>query len=1039
MKSRSSRVICFAVASALLLASSVGALGPELTSVEYVGRHFRLRAERFGGPPKPWRRLVSGASKAGLKSRPTSTEVSTNRVDSQRRDAQPDWPATSTETRPWTRWWWLGSALDPATITRELETLRAAGFGGVEITPIYGARGHESEFVPYLSDAWVRLLEHTLREARRLGLGVDLATGTGWPFGGPWVSEADAARTLIFKTWEIDGGGRLSEAIRARQEPLVRALGNQVYEVRETRPGEPPPTATQAQPLLRTGARALQITDLVEPIEANSNLQALALEQVKYPKELPLLALIAYSGGQVIDLTARVDADRRVDWTAPAGHWTIYCVFLGWHGKLVERAAPGGEGWVIDHFSRDAIRHYLARFDRALTARPLGVRAFFNDSYEVDDATGQADGTPAFFEAFSERLRYDLRQHLPALVDGEPGDANARVLADYRQAISDLLLKTFTAEWSAWAHRRGAQTRNQAHGSPGNLLDLYAASDIPETEGEEISRSKWASSAGHVAGRRLISAEAATWLGEHFRSTLADVRATVDRFFVAGINHIVYHGTAASPPAIPWPGWLFYASVEFNDRNPWWRDLPALNHYVTRVQSFLQSGAPDHDVLLYYPFCDFAALRGAGRLAHFGGANVPNGHSAFEDARDLMQRRGFTYDFVSDNQLQDVRLEGPTLVTHGGARYVTILMPASRYIPPETFTRVVELARQGTTVLAFRGLAADVSGLADLSRRRDELQRAIAGLEFGAPDGGGVAEARVGRGRIFRGDDLDTLLSRAGIARETLVDRGLQFARRRVEQGRIYFINNPSLADVEAWIPLAVSTGAVVVHDPMRGEVWVAPTKSSADSGLEVRLELPAGESVILSTHSAIQMAPPPPFAAGRAIEVKGPWTLRFDTGGPTLPDARTLDRLSSWTTLGSDDVKAFSGTATYSTRFAMPREAADRWRIDLGRVHESARVRLNGRDLETLIGPHFTLTILASDLRASNVLEVSVTNLMANRIAALDRSGVQWKTFYNVNFPARLPENRGADGLFTAARWGPLPSGLLGPVVLVPLQNRQP
>ena len=138
------------------------------------------------------------------------------------------------------------------------------------------------------------------------------------------------------------------------------------------------------------------------------------------------------------------------------------------------------------------------------------------------------------------------------------------------------------------------QAAGRAHEEPGpwvawNLLDLYAASDIPETEGTEISRSKWAASAGHVAGRRLIAAEAATWLGEHFRTTLADIRANVDRYFVAGVNHVVYHGTAASPAGAAWPGWLFYASVELNDRNPWWRDLPALNQYVTRVQSFLQS------------------------------------------------------------------------------------------------------------------------------------------------------------------------------------------------------------------------------------------------------------------------------------------------------------------------------------------------------------------------------------------------------------------------------------------------------------------
>lgn len=963
-------------------------------------------------------------------------------IRGQPRGTTADWPRVANETRPWTRWWWLGSALDAATITRELEAFRAVGLGGVELTPIYGVRGNESQFVPYLSDEWVRLLEHTLSEARRLGLGVDMATGTGWPFGGPWVSDTDAARALLFKTWEVNGGEQLNEAVRLRQEPLVRALSNQIYEVRETTRDEPPATTTQTQPFLRSGARALQIGDLVEPIEANPNLQALALEQVRYPKDAPLVALIAYDGkGAALDLTARVGANQRLDWTAPPGRWTIYGAFLAWHGKLVERAAPGGEGWVIDHFSREAIRRYLARFDRAFNGRSVaGIRAFFNDSYEVDDASGQADATPALFDAFAQRSMYDLREQLPALSGKEQGETAARVIADYRSTISDLLLETFTNEWSGWAHQRGALSRNQAHGSPANLLDLYAASDIPETEGTEIARTKWAVSAGHVAGRRLIAAEAATWLGEHFRSTLADIRANLDRFFVAGVNHIVYHGTAASPANAAWPGWLFYASVELNDRNPLWRDLPALNQYVTRVQSFLQSGVPDHDVLLYYPFYDFAAAPGAERLAHFGGANAPDGRSTFEAARDLMQRRGYTYDFVSDRQLRDVRVDGKTLVTRGGARYATLVLPTSRYIPLETFEHVVSIANQGASIVAFGGLPADVSGLADLSRRREQFRRAAAGIQFGSPDARGVAIAAVGRGRVIRGDDLEASLQSAGAARETLVDHGLEFARRRSEQGRVYFVSNPGATDITRWISLAAAAGQVAVHDPMRGSVRAALTRSSEGAGLEAYLELPAGESIILSTSTTGVGKPVGlPTVAGVATAVAGPWTLRFVAGGPTLPAAQTITRLSSWTTLGGDDLKAFSGTAVYSTRFPVPPERADLWRLDLGSVHDSAQVRLNGRDLETLIGPHFRLTVTPDQLRASNLLEVNVTNLMANRIAELDRLGVAWRRFYNVNFPSRLPENRGPDGLFTAVRWEPLASGLVGPVLLTPLRTTRP
>src|SRR5690606_23085909 len=149
---------------------------------------------------------------------------------------------------------------------------------------------------------------------------------------------------------------------------------------------------------------------------------------------------------------------------------------------------------------------YLRPFDRAFRGhdiRPL--RAFFNDSYEVDDASGEADWTPDFFGQFRRRRGYDLREHLPALFGKDSADKNARVLCDYRETISELLLETFTREWHKWAHEKRAIVRNQAHGSPGNLLDLYAASDIPETEGTDLLRIKMASSAAHVSGKPLTA------------------------------------------------------------------------------------------------------------------------------------------------------------------------------------------------------------------------------------------------------------------------------------------------------------------------------------------------------------------------------------------------------------------------------------------------------------------------------------------------------------------------------------------------------
>ncbi|MBK8780142.1 MAG: hypothetical protein IPO25_23070 [Saprospiraceae bacterium] len=84
---------------------------------------------------------------------------------------------------------------------------------------------------------------------------------------------------------------------------------------------------------------------------------------------------MAYSeDGQSIELTDKVSAEGVLDWTAPQGHWNLYAIFMGWHGKMVERAAPGGEGEVIDHFSMAHVHKYLDCFDQALVLLRISPR-----------------------------------------------------------------------------------------------------------------------------------------------------------------------------------------------------------------------------------------------------------------------------------------------------------------------------------------------------------------------------------------------------------------------------------------------------------------------------------------------------------------------------------------------------------------------------------------------------------------------------------------------------------------------------------------
>lgn len=122
----------------------------------------------------------------------------------------PEWPDITSENKPWTRWWWQGSAVDKENLTRELKQFQEANIGGVEITPIYGVAGYEDQFIDFLSPEWMEMLTHTLQEADSLDIGVDMATGTGWPFGGPTVGEAEAAKHVAYETYELQEGESLS-------------------------------------------------------------------------------------------------------------------------------------------------------------------------------------------------------------------------------------------------------------------------------------------------------------------------------------------------------------------------------------------------------------------------------------------------------------------------------------------------------------------------------------------------------------------------------------------------------------------------------------------------------------------------------------------------------------------------------------------------------------------------------------------------------------------------------------------------------------
>lgn len=827
--------------------------------------------------------------------------------------------------KPWTRWWWLGSGVDEKNLTRQLEDFAAAGIGGVEICPIYGAKGYEDRDLAFLSKEWIAMLDHTSKECQRLGLGLDLTTGTGWPFGGPWVTDEMASHSLV-------------------------------------------PVKKDAAP----GKVTLKLPE--------GELECLRA----FPED-----------GEPIDLTGFVK-NGGLDWEAKEP-----CRILGVVAKSpvqkVKRAAPGGAGNVLDPFSPASIEKYLAQFDAPLKSlKSPQPRAHFHDSFEYY----AADWTPDLLDAFRKQHGYDLADHLPALFREGDADEVARVTHDYRETL-DQLHRSYLATWHDWANAHGSLTRNQAHGSPGNVLDHYAVADIPETEifrhvdDEQIPMLQFATSAAHVTGRNLVSAESFTWLGEHFQVKPSALKEAADFLWLGGVNHIFFHGIPYTPDDAEWPGWLFYASTHMGENGGLWHEMPAFTRYIRTVQSELQSGRPDTAVLMYFPVHDLWS-KSANTLPLF---TVHNQNewlhgSPFHQAAMTMWNNGIACDYVSDRLLENATVTDGSILL-GNASFRTLVIPEHQQMPEATARKLEALAKQGASVV-FLGKPPETTP--------------------GLPANGLAIDKA-----IPTSVDLLPHLDSLGIKPEPMTTIGIRFVRRDTDAGQSWFLVNHTDELIDQEVALSTAFTSALFIDP-------SPPNRSGNPAIKdgkIHLRLQPGESRILRTSTTTRYDAKPWtdfFPETIASEIAGPWTVEFIEGGPKLPAKAGEWALRSWTELG-DDARNFSGTARYTTTFTAK---AGNVALDLGRVAETCRVKLNGKDLgSSFFPPHrFDVSDVIND--GENTLEVEVTNLAANRIADADRRGVEWKAFHEINF-VNIDYKP-----FDASGWKPLPSGLIGPVRLI-------
>jgi hypothetical protein len=573
----------------------------------------------------------------------------------------------------------------------------------------------------------------------------------------------------------------------------------------------------------------------------------------------------------------------------------------GHTGQKVKRASVGGEGYVLDHYSRVATDLHLKHVgDKLLDA--LGEQrphAIFCDSLE----SFGADWTPDLFEEFQRRRGYDLREHLPALVT-DLGAQTKPIRHDWGLTLTELLEDRFLSRMRDWSADRKVRFRIQAYGVPPAILSSGRFADFPEGEGsnwKQVSSSRWASSASHLYGRGVTSSETWTWLhSPSFRATPLDLKAEADLHFLQGINQLIGHGWPYSPKNEEYPGWRFYAAGAFNDRNPWWGVMPDLQLYLQRVSFLMRQGRPVNDVALYLPTSDAYSSFQAGKV-HL--IEVLREKLGSELISQILQA-GYNFDFIDD-----LALEGATVGDRlgvGEGRYRVVILPALETIPLATSRKLEAFQKKGGFVLATGRRPAAAPGLrtADADHREvREISERLLPQVLSLTELGPTLREKVTPDAQFTGADLG-------------------FVHRSTPNAEIYFVANTSNRPVETQAHLRDGRGAVEIWDPRTGEMLSVKAKDG------LRLSLAPYESKVVIAHSGTAGNPSRPLQRLAEYALPRSWQVTFDRKG----EERTLPVARSWTE--EEGLEHYSGTATYTQKIKVSEadlRAGNRIELDFG------------------------------------------------------------------------------------------------------------
>jgi hypothetical protein len=967
---------------------------------------------------------------------------------------------------PHTRWWWPGNPVSKEEITHELEEMRSHGIRGVEqitMDPVY-----EKGNIPYLSDEYLEMLKHTVKEAKRLDLEVSLNFGgPGWVIGGEWVKEEDKSKDMV--------------------PTFIDLTGNQTYS------GNLPDGLTKTK-------RSWEHYE--SKLDGTETLLAVMAGRIERDGKI--------SEKSLINLT-RLVSGKKITWKVPDGEWRLMAFWL----------KKNGISNAVDHFSKSAMEsycHFLGGKIYAAIGDEFGktVESLFADSFELANLASGINWSTGLLEEFKKEKGYDLTPFLPAIW-WEVGEISPKIRFDVNEFLHLTGLNVFFKTFLGWCEAHHIQGRIQSYGFNTDNIEASGMSHIPEMEitaGEKdaadwfdtrIGPKQYVASGAHIYGRKVVSAEVYTFIHwERYRETLEELKIASDGYLLAGATKFYNHGFNFSPEKQVSPTRSLPFAAYIQPQNVWWKYYPKLAEYIARCSYLLRQGDFVPDIALYSPLANQwtkNALNPRKWTREFDWGELGN----------LLISNGYNYDLINDDALQNLSEIEDGKIKIRNMEYKILILPNVESIPLKTLQFIERYVEQGGIVIALERLPEKSTGFQDY-QNSDEHVKSISNQIFRSPKKSevktmnpyGLNEPKIadgvimnpyGNGRTYqiknvidrtiwwdkRSSALDPFLEtiRTHLAPDFGIDftyeglrknNGLTFIHRKVGEKDIYFVSN--IQDKPSTIPVTfrVKNKLIRKWNPYSGEITPVYNFSEVADGIKVPLNLSPYESLFL------EFAPGEPesyvsktgfdqiteatkneltalanqngtyistvMTGGQEkkitsvvsgipapLVISGNWNMELKGDG--IADfTKQTEELFSWAEF--PETRNFSGTGRYEIKFQVPDEYVNpdtKLMLDLGKIGNVAEVILNDQNLGTVWMRGQNLDVTKAVKEGENKLVVLVTNTLINRISAMKEAPP---------VPENLISRFGSGALNTGIPrefgFKPLPaSGLMGPVEIIP------